>query len=109
MGLVGRCGIGGMRLAYEAATADDRARFRAYEEDELWRCSIDKLPDAAFDGADLWLMSPPCQPFTRTGHRRDVLDPRCRALLRLVDALPHLEAPPKVRPKRAGGPLEDTK
>ena len=35
--------------------------------DELWRCSIDRLPDGAFDGGDLWLMSPPCQPFTRTG------------------------------------------
>eukprot|EP00435_Cladocopium_sp_Y103_P007196 s1042_g2.t1 len=108
-------GIGGLRLAYAAARveeSDERARFRAYEvdevcchvygdlygaskEDELWRCSIDKLPDEAFDGADLWLMSPPCQPFTRTGHRRDVADPRCRALLRLVEALPRLKAPPK--------------
>ncbi|CAL1140006.1 unnamed protein product [Cladocopium goreaui] len=125
-------GIGGLRLAYNAAiksgSDDTGARFRAYEvdevcchvygdlygaskvlaarreepwknaeqeEDELWRCSIDKLPDAAFDGADLWLMSPPCQPFTRTGHRRDVADPRCRALLRLVEALPCLKAPPK--------------
>lgn len=38
-----------------------------------------------------------CQPFTRTGHRRDVADPRCRALLRLVEALPCLKAPPKAR------------
>ncbi|CAJ1401198.1 unnamed protein product [Effrenium voratum] len=64
-------------------------------EDELWRCSIDKLPDAAFEKADLWIMSPPCQPFTRTGHRLDVKDPRCRALLRLVEALPKLRVKPK--------------
>ncbi|CAK9090473.1 unnamed protein product [Durusdinium trenchii] len=68
---------------------------RASKEDELWCCSIDRLPDAAFEGADLWLMSPPCQPFTRTGRRRDVWDPRCKALLRLLDALPRLEQKPK--------------
>ena len=39
------------------------------DSDELWRCSIDRLPDEAFEGGDLWLMSPPCQPFTRTGRR----------------------------------------
>eukprot|EP00434_Breviolum_minutum_P034482 symbB.v1.2.030523.t1/scaffold3438.1/size56642/3 len=125
-------GVGGMRLAYQAATAAESeacaARFRAYDidevcchvygdlygaskvlsarkeepwnkmeptQDELWRCSIDKLPEAAFEGADLWLASPPCQPFTRTGKRKDVADPRCRALLRLIEVLPQLKAPPK--------------
>lgn len=63
--------------------------------DEVWRCSIDKLPDEAFEGFDLWLMSPPCQPFTRTGRKRDLDDRRCAALLRLLDALPKLGSPPK--------------
>ncbi len=44
--------------------------------------------------ADAWLLSPPCQPFTRRGRRRDVDDPRCRGLLRLIDLLPLL------RPRR---------
>ena len=30
------------------------------QEDQLWRCSIDRLPNDALEGADLWLMSPPC-------------------------------------------------
>ncbi|CAE7727155.1 DNMT2, partial [Symbiodinium sp. CCMP2456] len=63
--------------------------------DELWRCSIDRLPDGAFDGGDLWLMSPPCQPFTRTGKQKDIEDPRCKALLRLLEALPALAHPPQ--------------
>lgn len=63
--------------------------------DEVWRCSIDKLPDEAFESADLWLLSPPCQPFTRTGKRMDIKDSRNAALLRLLDALPSLAAPPR--------------
>ncbi len=35
-------------------------------------------------GADLWWMSPPCQPFTRRGRRRDVDDPRAETLLALL-------------------------
>jgi site-specific DNA-cytosine methylase len=40
--------------------------------------------------ADLWWMSPPCQPFTVRGLGRDLDDPRCAALLRLVGLLPEL-------------------
>ncbi len=38
-------------------------------------------------GADLWWMSPPCQPFTARGRQRDIEDPRCRAFLRLLECL----------------------
>ena len=34
--------------------------------------------------ADLWWLSPPCQPFTRRGLQRDDRDPRCQALLALL-------------------------
>ncbi|CAE8628827.1 unnamed protein product, partial [Polarella glacialis] len=63
--------------------------------DEIWRCSIDKLPDEAFEGADMWTMSPPCQPFTRTGKRLDIDDRRSAAFKRLMEALPKLKTPPK--------------
>ncbi len=39
---------------------------------------------AAF-GADLWWLSPPCQPFTRRGLGRDADDPRARSFLHLID------------------------
>ena len=42
--------------------------------------------------ADLWWLSPPCQPFTRRGLRRDDADPRSASLLHLIDLLE--EAPP---------------
>jgi site-specific DNA-cytosine methylase len=37
--------------------------------------------------ADLWWLSPPCQPFTVRGLRRDTEDSRTRSLLRLIDFL----------------------
>jgi DNA (cytosine-5)-methyltransferase 1 len=37
--------------------------------------------------ADLWWLSPPCQPFTTRGLRRDSEDPRARSFLRIIDAL----------------------
>lgn len=79
---------------YKAIRAEQRWQYTS-GPDELWRCSIDKLPDEAFEGADLWLLSPPCQPFTRTGKKMDVEDGRCAALMRLIDALPRLRQPPR--------------
>lgn len=38
--------------------------------------------------ADLWWLSPPCQPFSRRGKRRDAADPRSAALLNLLQQLP---------------------
>ena len=52
--------------------------------------SADRLQ--AWD-ADLWWLSPPCQPFTRRGVRRDIDDPRCRSLLTLLTRLE--SAPPR--------------
>ena len=37
--------------------------------------------------ADLWWMSPPCQPFTRRGLRRDQKDNRTQALLHLIEVI----------------------
>lgn len=37
--------------------------------------------------ADLWWLSPPCQPYTRRGHGRDVDDPRAASLLKLIECL----------------------
>ena len=40
----------------------------------------------------IWLMSPPCQPYTRQGKQEDVKDPRAKPLLNLMkifDAIKH--------------------
>ncbi|XP_048467028.1 tRNA (cytosine(38)-C(5))-methyltransferase isoform X1 [Rhincodon typus] len=44
---------------------------------------------------DMILMSPPCQPFTRIGSQKDVLDPRTKSLLHILDILPRLSKAPK--------------
>jgi site-specific DNA-cytosine methylase len=42
--------------------------------------------------ADLWWLSPPCQPFTRRGLGRDEDDPRAASLLALLDRIEELGA-----------------
>lgn len=43
--------------------------------------------------ADRWWMSPPCQPFTVRGARRDLGDPRVRPLLRVLELIAELRPP----------------
>jgi len=43
--------------------------------------------------ANIWWMSPPCQPFTRRGKRQDVNDLRAQPMLRIFDAIK------KIKPK----------
>uniref|UniRef100_UPI00358ED5F5 tRNA (cytosine(38)-C(5))-methyltransferase-like n=1 Tax=Myxine glutinosa TaxID=7769 RepID=UPI00358ED5F5 len=40
------------------------------------------------------LMSPPCQPFSRTGLKADVADPRSKSFLRFLQILPRMEHKP---------------
>ena len=42
--------------------------------------------------ADIWLMSPPCQPFTRRGLQLHDADPRSASFLHLLQLLPVLQA-----------------
>ncbi|CAG8634242.1 14519_t:CDS:2, partial [Funneliformis mosseae] len=44
--------------------------------------------------ANCWLMSPPCQPYTRGGRYLDDKDQRAKGLLHLIDILPKLSDPP---------------
>ena len=44
-------------------------------------------------GADLWWMSPPCQPFTVRGKAGDVDDPRCQPLIRLLEHIAAIRPP----------------
>ncbi|TPX62851.1 DNA (cytosine-5-)-methyltransferase [Powellomyces hirtus] len=53
--------------------------------------SVKKL--TSFD-ANAWFMSPPCQPYTRTGKQMDDQDPRAKGLLHLISQLSELPTPP---------------
>jgi DNA (cytosine-5)-methyltransferase 1/tRNA (cytosine38-C5)-methyltransferase len=91
-------GLGGLRLAAPAglqvvaAYDQDEAAARTYESNHglrVTRLDLASVRAEELDRheADTWLLSPPCQPFTSRGARRDVDDPRCAGLLRLVALL----------------------
>ncbi|KAJ1845154.1 hypothetical protein LPJ73_004949, partial [Coemansia sp. RSA 2703] len=44
--------------------------------------------------ADCWLLSPPCQPYTRGGKYLDDEDPRARGLIHLLKLMPKLKHVP---------------
>ena len=55
--------------------------------------SVETL-DARFGGADVWTLSPPCQPYTRKGKHLYGEDPRAGSFARILEALPKLREPP---------------
>lgn len=92
------CGIGGCSAALGAAASVaaaldiNRAALAVYRRN--WphttrAATIESLPPESLRrwDAELWWMSPPCQPFTRRGRSRDAEDPRSRSLLALVRRL----------------------
>ncbi|KAJ1937087.1 hypothetical protein EC988_007997, partial [Linderina pennispora] len=54
--------------------------------------AIDYLETADIDkySANCWLLSPPCQPYTRGGKYLDDEDDRARGLIHLIEMLPKL-------------------
>jgi site-specific DNA-cytosine methylase len=81
------CGIGGCaaalgdRAEVVAAIDIDRDAIAAYQRNfphPTYARTIESVPAAEYRQwrADLWWLSPPCQPFTRRGRQRDLNDPR---------------------------------
>ena len=71
--------------------------YRANWGDHIRPQNLQYLPVEALARfeADLWWMSPPCQPYTRRGNQKDLDDPRAASFVRLVEAL----GDPSIRPK----------
>jgi site-specific DNA-cytosine methylase len=97
------CGIGGCSAALSseatvvAAIDINQAALEVYRWNfphATLRVSLDfvSASDLQRWNADLWWLSPPCQPFTVRGLRRDTKDPRTRSFLQLIDCLE--EGPP---------------
>lgn len=58
-----------------------------------WQGNLEGVPASVLDGfkAHLWMMAPPCQPFTRRGLQQDIDDPRSASFLKLIGLLPTLQ------------------
>lgn len=98
------CGIGGCAAALSgaaqvvAAVDVSRVALGVYAHNfahPLVAAAVESLTAADLRRfrADLWWLSPPCQPFTRRGLGRDLDDPRARGLVALLDHLAR-ERPP---------------
>lgn len=92
------CGIGGCAAAAagvaEVVGALDVNRvalgvYRANFPHPAAVCALESLrdDDPRVRGADVWWLSPPCQPYTRRGLGRDLDDPRSASLAHLLRVL----------------------
>lgn len=59
--------------------------------------NVEHLETAYFERLDcqLWMLSPPCQPFTRGGRMLDAEDTRSAGLLHMIGVLEAMQNPPK--------------
>ena len=89
------CGIGGCAAALGeaasvvAAVDINRNALKAYAYNfshTTVACSVESIPTQTLCDwrADLWWLSPPCQPYTTRGRKRDLEDPRAASLLALI-------------------------
>lgn len=98
------CGIGGCAAALgdraevvqaidisEVALAAYRKNFphptQTANLESLSLSSLERLE------ADLWWLSPPCQPFTQRGHQRDLDDPRAKTFVALLERIAAVRPP----------------
>ncbi|KAJ1765224.1 hypothetical protein IW140_006465 [Coemansia sp. RSA 1813] len=104
-------GIGGMHFALREARLDSHV-VRAFDINTVansvykhnfpavpvMQRSIESLPMTLFEAlrADLWTMSPPCQPYTRQGLQKGSEDPRAKSFIFIVDLLGRLQSKPRM-------------
>ena len=101
-------GIGGFHAALDSLTEDDRMKkhqfevqaavdinaiantvYRANFKNRVVEKSVESLSNKFLRSlsVDLLTMSPPCQPFTRIGQKRDIRDNRCDGLQQIIGLL----------------------
>ncbi|KAF9117253.1 tRNA (cytosine-5-)-methyltransferase [Mortierella sp. 14UC] len=102
-------GIGGMHYAFDRSgykgqilkafdinTTANEVYAHNHGKKQLAQRNIEAVPIEFYDKqeADVWLMSPPCQPYTRTGNQEGSKDTRAKSFLYLMQILPKLTHPP---------------
>lgn len=93
------CGIGGFAAAVQGHASVVGALDLSGHAIEVYRhnfsdhgarqAHLEHLDEAEIFGyeAELWWMSPPCQPYTTRGEQRDLDDHRARSLVRLMELI----------------------
>jgi len=103
-------GIGGMRMVLDTAgikysqiiayeiNEHANAVYQANFNEEPRQTDIRSVTKEFLDsfGADIWTMSPPCQPHTRQGKRLDTDDERSKSYLHILQVLSTMENPPNM-------------
>ncbi|KAJ2683736.1 hypothetical protein GGH99_004267 [Coemansia sp. RSA 1285] len=104
-------GIGGMHFALKEAHIDSHVVHafdintvanhvyrHNFPDVPVMQRNIESLPMTLFESlkADLWTMSPPCQPYTRQGLQRGSEDPRAKSFVFIVDLLGRLQNKPRM-------------
>nr|CDS31862.1 dna methyltransferase 2 [Hymenolepis microstoma] len=101
-------GIGGMHAALKTSGLPHEV-IKAFEindsansiYNEVFDCSyatnrtiesLSEMECLAYD-AELWTMSPPCQPFTRLGNKKQGLDSRSSSLYNIIDLIKKIKPP----------------
>ncbi|KAJ1608863.1 DNA methyltransferase PMT1-like protein [Cryptosporidium canis] len=69
---------------------------KRFPETSICNKSIESLNLNDIPYADIWLLSPPCQPFTKGGSKKDSEDPRTKPFLKLIDVMLSLESHKKL-------------
>ncbi|KAF7457338.1 DNA methyltransferase PMT1 - like protein [Cryptosporidium felis] len=64
---------------------------RNFPETRIFNKNIESLSETDIPFADIWLLSPPCQPFTKGGSKKDSDDPRSKPFLKLIEVMLALE------------------
>ncbi|KAG0061834.1 tRNA (cytosine-5-)-methyltransferase [Linnemannia elongata] len=102
-------GIGGLHFGFNASGANGQVleSFDMNQQaNDTYKLSFGKSPisrgidrlmvkDIEKYNANCWLMSPPCQPYTRGGKLLDDQDNRAKPLLHLLDQLEKMKTPPQ--------------
>lgn len=102
-------GIGGMHYAlqyadidanvvsaYEINTTANAVYKHNFPNTKVSQNNIEAVAIADLEklNADLWTMSPPCQPFTRQGKQEHSNDPRSKSFLNILTILSKMKTPP---------------
>lgn len=83
--------------AFEINTAANLVYRHNFPLTPIYQRNIEalKVSDLSLLAADIWFLSPPCQPYTRLGYKKDLNDSRSKSFAHLLELLDKLTNQPR--------------